>query len=137
MTDRVIPEDLAIPEEWFRFASDDLTVAKACFENMYPKKLAIACYHCQQSAEKALKGFLISQGIEHPKIHNLETICEMCMKQDASFSEIHEVSSKLSPYGVAAKYPSETVIDEIITQTAIKRAQTIFAFCRAKVPVVI
>jgi hypothetical protein len=37
--------DRTIPEEWFRFAADDLTVAKACFEDMYPKKLAIACYH--------------------------------------------------------------------------------------------
>jgi HEPN domain-containing protein len=63
--------DLDIPKEWFRFSSDDLSVATHCFEDMYPKKLAIACYHCQQSAEKALKGFLISQSIEPPKIHNL------------------------------------------------------------------
>jgi hypothetical protein len=58
----------------------------------------------------------------------------MCIKQDASFSEIYEASSKLSPYGVAAKYPSETVIDELITKTALERAQTILAFCQAKVP---
>jgi hypothetical protein len=38
-------------------------------------------------------------------------------------------------YGVVAKYPSETVIDELITKTALERAQTILAFCQAKVPV--
>jgi HEPN domain-containing protein len=127
--------DLAVPEEWFRFSSDDLSVATYCFEDMYPKKLEIACYHCQQSAEKALKGFLISLHIEPPKIHDLQMLCKLCIEQDASFNEIYEVSSKLSPYGVAAKYPSETVIDEIITKTALERAQTILAFCQEKVSV--
>jgi hypothetical protein len=28
--------DLDIPKEWFRFSSDDLSVATHCFEDMYP-----------------------------------------------------------------------------------------------------
>jgi HEPN domain-containing protein len=127
--------DKASIEEWFSISSDDLSVAFHCFENMYPKKLAIACYHCQQSAEKALKGFLVLQRIEPPKIHDLQLLCEMCIKQDASFNEIYEASSKLTPYGVATRYPKEIAVDEIITKAALQRAQKIHDFCLAKLPV--
>jgi HEPN domain-containing protein len=126
--------DKSLLEEWFSISADDLSVAKHCIENIYPKKLAIACYHAQQSAEKALKGFLVSQRVEPPKTHDLQMLCNLCMTQDASFSEIYEVSSKLSPYGSATRYPKEIVVDEGITKTAIERAQKIHNFCLAKVP---
>jgi HEPN domain-containing protein len=126
---------MTVLEEWFAISSDDLSVAIHCFENMHPKKLAIACYHCQQSAEKALKGFLLSQNIEPPKIHDLQILCEMCIKQDASFNEIYEASSKLSPYGVVTRYPQEIAVNEIITKTALELSQAILTFCLTKVSV--
>jgi HEPN domain-containing protein len=124
-----------ILEQWFAISQDDLDVALHCIANFYPKKLAIACYHCQQAAEKALKAFLAYCDIEPPKTHDLGQLCEMCIEQDASFSEIYEICSKLTSYGVATRYPQEIIVDETIAKTAIERAQTIHDFCRAKVPV--
>lgn len=123
-------------EQWFSIAEDDLSVAKICFSLVYPKKLSIACFHCQQSAEKALKGFLVSRTIEPPKTHDLALLCEMCIGQDASFNELYDVCSDLTPYGVASRYPKETEINEGMTQTALDQAQAILDFCLAKVPAV-
>jgi HEPN domain-containing protein len=67
-----------ILEQWFTISQDDLDVALHCISNFSPKKYAIACYHCQQSAEKALKAFLMYCDIEPPKTHNLSLLCEMC-----------------------------------------------------------
>jgi len=44
-------------KQWFDIAADDLDVVKGCMEKHHPPKLAIACYHSQQAAEKSLKGF--------------------------------------------------------------------------------
>jgi HEPN domain-containing protein len=42
-------------QEWQRLAAMDLNTAEY-LQNMSPLPLEIICYHCQQSAEKYLKG---------------------------------------------------------------------------------
>ena len=80
--------DLEIIKEWLRYAHNDLIVAKHCLENLYPKQTEIASYHCQQSAEKSLKAFLINKNIEPPKTHDLKLLCKMCQNSDSSFSVV-------------------------------------------------
>ena len=41
--------------EWLKTSETDLGVAQHLFENYHPKPIEIVCYHCQQSAEKAIK----------------------------------------------------------------------------------
>jgi HEPN domain-containing protein len=119
-------------KQWFAIAKSDLITAKRTFEDFYPKELAISCFHCQQCAEKSLKGFLQNCDIEPPKIHNLTELCEMCITADAEFIILLEISSRLTEYGVASRYPSENAVDESITKTNIERAQTIYTFCLSK-----
>jgi HEPN domain-containing protein len=126
--------DRELLEEWFYVAADDLAVAKMCIEVMYPKRLAIACYHSQQSAEKSLKGFLFHCDIEPPKTHNLVALCELCIGQDATFYEVMRMCTDVNPYSTITRYPKEPLITEVMAQTAMEQAQTIMAFCRAKVP---
>ena len=60
-------------KQWIDYAAQDLGVARHLFENYHPKPLEIVCYHCQQSAEKAIKAVIVSlhwpTGI--PKSHDL------------------------------------------------------------------
>jgi HEPN domain-containing protein len=121
-------------KEWLRFAYNDLISAKHLFEDFHPKQIAISCFHSQQAAEKALKGYLVSKMIDPPKTHNLVVLCEMCMEYDSSFDTILNIASGLSPYGVASRYPNEIYIDDTRTKTAITRAQTIYDFCLDKIP---
>jgi HEPN domain-containing protein len=56
--------------EWIMIAGEDLSSAKL-LNGLYPKHLEIICYHCSQSIEKYLKGYLTYKGISPPKTHNL------------------------------------------------------------------
>jgi HEPN domain-containing protein len=111
-----------------------LAAAKLDAANTYPKLLDIACFHCQQAAEKALKGFLQYKDHDPPKIHDLVELCRLCMVLDASFGTLLDTAVVLNPYGVASRYPAESLIDEGMTQTAIAQAQTVYDFALSKVP---
>ncbi|MDR2543664.1 MAG: HEPN domain-containing protein [Treponema sp.] len=119
--------------QWFEIAADDLDVANGCLEKYHPPKLAIACYHFQQSAEKSLKGFLTYCDIEPPHIHNLDELCKICIEHDASFAKILELCNDLNPYSVITRYPKEKEITEHMAITASQQAQKIYDFCLAKV----
>jgi len=121
-------------DQWFEIATDDLEVAKGCLEKYRPPKLAIACYHAQQTAEKSLKGFLTYCDIEPPHTHNLAELCKMCMDYDPSFDKILEPCDYVNPYGVVTRYPKEKVITESMAKTAIDQAQEVYYFCLAKIP---
>ena len=66
-------------KQWIDYAAQDLGVARHLFENYHPKPLEIVCYHCQQSAEKAIKAVIVSlhwpAGI--PKSHDLSFLLNL------------------------------------------------------------
>ena len=115
--------------EWFVFADNDLIVAEHIAKTLCPQPLEIICYHCQQSVEKYLKGFLVFNGIEEPpKIHNLMILCEMCFKFDPVFESIATKCSALNAYGVQPRYPDEIHIDEELMRQALSYAKDIKNF---------
>lgn len=52
------PADLA--KGWLLKAASDLAAARACVAGAVA--LDVACFHCQQAAEKSVKAFLIFHG---------------------------------------------------------------------------
>jgi len=122
-------DDLA--QDWYRFAAMDLNSAKFLC-NMRPKPLEIICYHCQQSVEKMLKGYLISNNVAAPKIHDLPLLCKMCIKINDTFQELHDYCEFLNPYGVQPRYPNEIEILEIDVEMALRKVQTILEFFEIK-----
>ena len=44
-----------------------------------------------------------------------------------------EACADLTPYGVVVRYPNELAVDDIITKSAIDKAQIIYDFCAVKV----
>ena len=120
-------------QEWLKYSQNDIISAKHLFDDLYPKQIEIACYLSQQCAEKALKGYLLFKNIEPPRSHNLVELCQICMNQDSTFSEILDACADITPYGVAVRYPNELVVDEIIAKSAIEKAQVIYGFCFGKV----
>ncbi|NYZ17616.1 HEPN domain-containing protein [Azospirillum sp. RWY-5-1] len=47
---------------WWTVAAEDLRVAQACHA-MAPPSPGNAAYHCQQAAEKLVKGLLVATGV--------------------------------------------------------------------------
>lgn len=63
--------------QWLELAEGDFLSANHLL-TLYPHKLEVICYLCEQSAEKMLKGFLVPYQEEIPRTHDLMRLCRMC-----------------------------------------------------------
>ena len=120
-------------QEWQRLAEMDLNSAEYLL-NMHPVPVEIICYHCQQSAEKYLKGYLVLHGINPPKIHDLDELCKLCMKWSDTFKDIADQCSDLTAYGVQPRYPMELMLEEQDMWQALSSAKAIRDFILAIAP---
>lgn len=123
-----------IYQEWLVFAKSDLDSAKFLI-NMYPKPLEIICYHCEQSAEKNLKGYLIKHENRIEKTHDLVLLNNKCTRIDNSFDIIEDECIELVPYGVQVRYPYQLDVTEGDMINAIECAEKIEKFIREKINV--
>ena len=126
--------DISLVQEWLEHSHNDLISAKHLFNNLYPKQIEIASYLSQQCAETALKGFLVYNNYEPPKIHDLDVLCKLCKKYDTTFETIRNYCADLTDYGVITRYPNELEIDEASAKLAIEKAEKIYKFCLARIP---
>ena len=113
--------DKELVAEWFRFADDDIDTA-LLLKDMRPSHHEIICYHCEQAAEKYLKGFLVSKEQMPPKTHDLTNLCSLCSEQDNDFISLLPQCSYLTQFGVQARYPKELHITSADVEQAIKYA---------------
>ena len=118
--------------EWLRFSQMDLHSAEY-LKAMVPLPLEIICYHCQQSAEKALKAFLALHQKEILKTHDLRFLCNECAKIDFDFSRIEEHCSRITIYGVQSRYPFAMEIEKEDMDFALSDAHKIFDFINNKI----
>lgn len=91
------------------------------------------CFHCQQAAEKLMKGFLVANGCEYPITHNLFVILERILEFDPTVDYMRETLAILNPYSVEIRYPGDAWMptpDD--AKEARRAAQEVFEWIRAK-----
>jgi HEPN domain-containing protein len=89
---------------WFKIAVDDRAVAQICLDNV-PPSLGIAAYHCQQSAEKIVKGMLVVVGIHFPKTHDLRALADLAETHFPALRDLFTRSIPLTGWGFVYRYP--------------------------------
>jgi len=90
--------------QWIAKAGDDLIVIDKLTQFEIVATSAV-CFHCQQVVEKYLKAFLIAQGVEIRKTHNIEFLLAECEEFDPEFSLIDP--KDLNDFGVDIRYPGD------------------------------
>jgi len=90
--------------QWIEKAGDDLIVIDKLTQFEVIATSAV-CFHCQQVVEKYLKAFLIANGVEIKKTHNIEFLLAECEEFDPDFSLIDP--KDLNDFGVDIRYPSD------------------------------
>ncbi|MFQ5627475.1 MAG: HEPN domain-containing protein [bacterium] len=121
---------------WLRKANRDLGSAKKLAEDSEPY-FDTAIYHCQQTAEKAIKAYLVFHDIEFEKVHNLSVLIESCTEIDSDFQTYADAADTLTPYATAFRYPNELFEDEPDTEQmdeAVELAEQILDFVLQKLP---
>ncbi|MFH1259384.1 MAG: HEPN domain-containing protein [Elusimicrobiota bacterium] len=90
-------------KRWFEIADKDLSEAEFLLKNERP--LEDVAFFVQQAAEKYLKGFLISNGWELRKIHDLISLIGEAIKIDKKFEEFSQPFQMVTKYYFDSRYP--------------------------------
>jgi HEPN domain-containing protein len=124
-----------IVSQWMQIAYEDYDSALYLFEHKHPKPLEIICYHCQQSAEKALKAYLCSRGADVPKVHEVGLLCRRCKELDEEFSAFLTHCEELEIFATQTRYPNRMEIEEHNANRALKQALALYNFVLEKLSV--
>ena len=119
-------------QEWLSFAETDLGVARPLYESYHPKPLEIICYHCQQSAEKAIKAVIIANGAQGgmPKLHDLSFLLNQIKNMAEIDERYYDYADTLTPYGVSVRYPSELALEDRHAVTAMEYASEFLTWAK-------
>ena len=93
---------------WLVKAAHDLETAKIVSSHL-PDFDDVIAFHCQQSIEKSLKGYLIFLDIEYKPVHDLGYLVNLIITKDDSFDTYFEDIDRISRYAVQIRYP-DTII---------------------------
>lgn len=101
--------DLDVARQWISKARSDLLNAD---NNLSSSQVPYdtVCFHCQQAAEKVLKGFLAARGVLPPRTHDLFMLLELIRSEQTVGEELEDAASVLTPYAVEARYPDDWVV---------------------------
>ncbi len=91
---------------WLRKAETDQRAAEACL-NLEPPLHDAAAFHCQQAAEKLLKGFLVRGSTDFAKTHNLKYLGGVVIGLCPSVGPLVTPMANWTHWSVAYRYPDD------------------------------
>ncbi len=123
-------------ERWLLQGRYDLAAARHAVAGDFH---ALACFLCQQAAEKAVGGYLFARGADHIWGHALADLCEDAMQLDASFDVIKSVAMLLDKHYLPTRYPSglpggvpHLAYDQVDSSRAIEIARDVLEFVETR-----
>lgn len=120
--------------QWLRKACDDLESARRLAASP-DAILEAAFFHCQQAAEKAVKGYLAYRGHPLQKTHDVEKLVNTAKSYEPGFAAWQEAAADLTPYATAFRYPPDVVEpDEEQYRQTEQAAAGLLAFVCSLVP---
>lgn len=121
-------------KQWLTYASRDLRAAQAILE-MSSEYKNISAFNCQQSVEKAIKGFLVFNGVRPPKSHSIKDLAKFVEDIDAQLAKKLAKADILTKYAVVYKYPDAEKKPLTMKQarSAIKLATDLYELLRSKI----
>ena len=104
---------MTLLDEWIEKAEMDYQAAIDLNRRRRVPLPEAVCYHCQQSAEKYLKAYLVMQGDRPPRSHDLIDLLTLCAAHETELSGLFSLLLPLNRFGVEIRYPGAmATIDE-------------------------
>jgi HEPN domain-containing protein len=94
--------------EWVRKAEGDFVAARKLLE-IRPLLADQIGFHCQQTAEKYLKGLLHHLGLPIPRTHDIPRLVELLLPVDKTLRPLRRGTKTLSRYAADYRYPGLTI----------------------------
>jgi HEPN domain-containing protein len=109
---------LTLVQFWLKKAQRDLAAAQKLAQELPD----ISIYHCQQGAEKALKGFLVFHDTDPGDTHNINTLVKLAATFKPELAALLKEAGYLSQYNQIYRYPMEATEDFNPTSGELKKA---------------
>jgi HEPN domain-containing protein len=97
-----------IIQAWLLKAAHDLQTAQIVASHLPDFDDTIA-FHCQQSIEKALKGYLVYLEIEFKPVHDLGYLINLVGTKDDSLDPYFDKVDRVSRFAVQIRYPEQVI----------------------------
>jgi len=111
---------------WIKRAEHDFKDATVFLRRQESFARKMVCFHCQQTAEKYLKAFLVLHATAFPKVHDLRRLLRLCMKFEPTLESYSDSFEILRPYSVHFEEP----IDEAEAKLAVETITNIRSVLR-------
>ena len=128
------PEREQLLQDWLAFARENPLYTKAGVDKDFAPHHTIG-FLCQGSAEKYLKGYLVSRGWKLKKIHDLADLLMYASDYDGEFMSLLPLARILNQYIAEGRYPGDLPFEKIgeaDAQEAIDAAEKIEQFVMRK-----
>jgi HEPN domain-containing protein len=128
------PEDerARLVREWMQIAERDLR--GAMLMEQAPELFDLAAFHCQQAAEKALKGFLTQHDRPYRRTHDLTELLRQCSEIDPAFAAFVDAARTLTPFAGDVRYPGVVDVPPEQAAAALSMATELVRFVAARLP---
>ena len=103
------PEVAAESRAWFQKSANDLRGAEIDLAAV-PPLIEDALFHCQQAAEKAMKGFLTAHETIFRKTHDLDELGQACEQIDPSLKTVLYSARDLTVFAWEFRYPGDSAV---------------------------
>lgn len=102
-------------QRWFKFARVDLNMARTLFDGGQEEMWRGVAFHCQQAAEKAIKGYLVYRKISFSYIHDIGKLATDVLKFHPEVDPLMKRASLLTKYAILYRYP-DAVVDPVTNE---------------------
>lgn len=110
-------EEIKLIKNWLEIAEENLLLAHSGIKEDFAPYHTI-CFLCQGSAEKYLKAFLIWNGWELKKTHDMVDLLAYCIDYDSEFENFKDECLILNEYITAGRYPGDLAFESINVEDA-------------------
>jgi HEPN domain-containing protein len=110
---------LDLVRQWLARADRDLEAARIIRGQGTPY-LDIAAFHCQQAAEKAIKGLLVLNDTRFTKTHDLVALIEQADPFLPGLLRFVPRAGRLSPFGAEERYPGDLELTDAADYEALE-----------------
>ena len=123
-----------LTRNWLIKAQHDLASARV-LATSNPPLLDTAIYHCQQAAEKSLKGYLVYCDQAFERVHDIEVLIRLAMLRVETFVDWIDVGIELTPYARVYRYPGyATEPGQEQFDRAVTEAEGLYGFVLSMLP---
>ena len=91
---------------WLALAALDLEAAVRLAQD--PEFAPVVLFHCQQAAEKAIKGFLTWHGTRFGRTHDLDMLGALARPLANALEPVLDSAVELTPYAWLYRYPPDS-----------------------------